>query len=234
MGNAMLAQQPRTNRQQATGRRIELLLVDDHRAVLDALATALGREPDMAILGTAGSIAELSRYLNRRPDVALVDYSLPDGTGADACRLIKARWPSTRIVILSATDAEPDVMAAIRAGADGYMTKGQRLSVLVSVLRDAYAGRQLLGADVLGRIARGLHALPSEPVLTSPLTPRELGVLRALADGHSTHVIAAELGIAEGTVLRHIEAIRRKFGVGTRLEAVTKAIQHDIVQPPVI
>jgi DNA-binding NarL/FixJ family response regulator len=227
----MLAQQPGPDRHRAVGHQIGLLLVDDHRAVLEALATALGHEPDMVVVGTASSVREVADC-RRRPDVALVDYGLPDGTGADACRAIKARWPATRIVMLSATDFEGEVLASIRAGADGYVTKGQRLAVLVGVLRDAYAGKPILAPDQLGRIARGLRAHSVEPTLAAPLTPRELGVLRALADGHSTRVIAADLGIAEGTVLRHVEAIRRKFRVGTRLEAVTKAIQHRIVQPP--
>ncbi|MGH9889470.1 MAG: response regulator transcription factor, partial [bacterium] len=104
----------------------------------------------------------------------------------------------------------------------------------LDILRDAHAGRPIVSPELLGQIAQGLRPTPAEPFLAAPLTPRELSVLRALADGHSTHVIASELGIAAGTVLRHVEAIRRKFGVSTRLEAVTKAIQHHIVEPPAL
>jgi DNA-binding NarL/FixJ family response regulator len=230
----MLTNHPTRTATPTPGNRIELLLVDDHQAVVEALASAFGREPDIHVVCSAASVREVADCRAARPDVALVDFGLPDGTGADACRLIKARWPETRIVMLSATDHERDVLASIRAGADGYVTKGQRLAVLVGILRDAYAGKPVIAPELLGQIAQGLHDRPAEPFLAAPLTPRELSVLRALADGHSTHGIAEEMGIAEGTVLRHVEAIRRKFGVSTRLEAVTKAIQHHIVEPPAL
>jgi len=230
----MLAQRPETHRHETVGHPIELLLVDDHRAVVDALAGALEREPGLVVVGTAGSIRELGDRNLPRPDVAIVDYQLPDGTGADACRLIKARWPESRIVMLSATATDDEVLAMVRAGADGYVTKAQRLSALVRIVREAHAGTPTVAPELLGRIARGLRAGPRASNLVAPLTPRELTVLRALADGHSTRSIAAELAIAEGTVLRHVEAIRRKFGVRTRLEAVTKAIQLHIVQMPAL
>jgi DNA-binding NarL/FixJ family response regulator len=230
----MSAQRQTAHPESTATHPIEVLLVDDHQAVVDALAMALGREPDIHVVGAVGSVREVADPHTARPDVALVDFGLPDGTGADACRLIKARWPTTRIVMLSATDFDADVMACIRAGADGYVTKGQRLAVLVRVLHDAYAGRPIVAPELLGRIAQGLQPRPSEPFLKAPLTPRELGVLRALADGQATRVIATDMGIAEGTVLRHVESIRRKFGVSTRLEAVTRAIQHHIVQPPAL
>jgi DNA-binding NarL/FixJ family response regulator len=233
-GHGLLAQRPRAHRSTTVGHRIELLLVDDHRAVVDALASALEREPDMIVVGTAGSIREVTERALPRPDVAIVDFGLPDGTGADACRLIKARWPDTRIVMLSASATDEEILAMIRAGADGYVTKAQRLTALVRVLRDTYAGRPTVAPDMLGRIARGLRAGPAASSLAAPLTARELTVLRALAAGHSTHSIAAELAIADGTVLRHVEAIRRKFGVRTRLEAVTKAIQLHIVRTPAL
>lgn len=228
----MLASHPIGRHAATAAHPIELLLVDDHPLVVEALASALGREPDIHVVCSAGSVQDLAGCDAPPPDVALVDYGLPDGTGADACRMIKARWPETRIVMLSATDNEADVLASIRAGADGYVTKGQRLAVLVDILRDAHAGKPIVAPELLGRIAQGIRPRPSEPFLSAPLTPRELSVLRALTGGHSTQAIAAEMGIAQGTVLRHVEAIRRKFGVSTRLEAVTKAIQHHIVEPP--
>jgi DNA-binding NarL/FixJ family response regulator len=230
----MPARRPDTHRHDGVEHRIGLLLVDDHRAVLDALASAFEREPDMDVVGTAGSIREVADRNMPRPDVAVVDHGLPDGTGADACRLIKARWPDSRIVMLSATAADDDILAMVRAGADGYVTKGQRLSALVRVVRETHAGTPSVAPELLGRIARGLRTGPPTSNLAAPLTARELTVLRALAGGHSTRRIAAELVIAEGTVLRHVEAIRRKFGVPTRLEAVTKAIQLHIIQMPAL
>ena len=156
----MLAQRPETHRHETVRHPIGLLLVDDHRTVVDALAGALEREPDMVVLGTAGSIREVADRNMPRPDVAIVDYGLPDGTGADACRLIKARWPETRIVMLSATASDDEVLSLVRAGADGYVTKAQRLSALVRVVREIYAGTPTVAPELLGRIARGLRAGP--------------------------------------------------------------------------
>lgn len=211
---------------------IGVLLVDDHQGVVEALASALEREPDLTVVGAACSVRDVTDPAQPRPDVAIVDYHLPDGTGADACRQIKARWPDTRIVMLSGTASDDEVVATLRAGADGYLSKGERLAVLLGAVRDTYAHRPIIAPAMLGRIAHELEAHPPRPVLLEPLTSRELMVLRALAGGQSTRGIALDLHIAEGTVRRHVEAIRRKFGVGSRLEAVSKAIQHHIVEPP--
>ena len=209
---------------------IGVLLVDDHGLVLEALANALGRESDLTVVGSAGSVRDVAEADHARPDVAIVDYHLPDGTGADACRQIKARWPGTHIVVLSATATDDEVMDAVRAGADGYLTKNQRLSVVVGAIRATAAGQPLVSPALLGHIARGLAEPSGKPVLTEPLSSRELTVLRELAAGHSTRAIALELGISIGTVRRHVEAIRRKFHVGSKLEAVSEALRHHIVE----
>lgn len=222
-----------TNRPGRAGeRRIAVLLVDDHRVVVEALAAALQLEPDIAVIGTAGSVREVADLPQMAPDVAIVDYGLPDGTGADACRHIKARWPQARILVLSGTADDEAILSMLRAGADGYVTKAQRLAVLVAAVRAAYASQPIVDPAMLGRIARDLDGPRQRSPMVEALTSRELTVLRALAGGKSTRAIAGDLGIAEGTVRRHVEAIRRKFGVASRLEAVTRAIQHHVIQAP--
>ncbi|HUG28914.1 MAG TPA: response regulator transcription factor [Candidatus Limnocylindria bacterium] len=213
-------------------RPIAVLLVDDHQTVIEALRGVLQREPDMVVIGSAGSVREVADLPQRAPDVAIVDYTLPDGTGADACRHIKARWPHARIVMLSGTADDEAILSTLRAGADGYVAKAQRLAVLLSAIRATHAHEPIVDPTMLGRIARGLEGQAHLPPLLQPLTSRELTVLRALAGGQTTRGIAADLGIAEGTVRRHVEAIRRKFGVASRLEAVTKAIQYHVIQAP--
>ena len=210
---------------------ISVLLVDDHRSVIEALTGALDREAGIVVIGIAGSVREVADLPPTPPDVAIVDYSLPDGTGADACRHIKARWPNARIVLLSGTADDDAVMSTLRAGADGYVAKSQRLAVLVGAVRDTHARKPIVDPALLGRIARNLDANPNRGVILEPLTSRELMVLRALAHGRSTREIAIDFHIAEGTVRRHVEAVRRKFGVSSRLEAVTKAIQLHIIEP---
>ena len=215
-----------------SGPPIRLFLVEDHQAVREALALALGRKPGFSVVGTAGSIREVLEARGVRPDLAIVDYHLPDGTGADAGRQIGARWPGTRIVMLTAGATEDEIIAAVRAGADAFLTKGESLTRIVEVIRATMAGDPSISPSLLGRLAQGLADAPTRPALIEPLTSRELTVLRSLAAGHSTRAIATELGISPGTVLRHVEAIRRKFKVHSRLEAVSEALRHHIVELP--
>lgn len=227
-----MASHERPRRRAATASRIKVLLLDDHESVVEALAGALEREDDIDVVCCAGSVHEVASCQRPRPDVAVVDYSLPDGTGADACRQIKARWPQTHILMLSGSGDREAVLGCIQAGADGFLSKTQRLSAVVGAIRDAFACRPIVSPELLGTIARTLPAEPPASGLRERLTAREHTVLRALAAGRSTRQIATDLAIAEGTVRRHVEAIRRKFGVATRLEAVTEALRHHIVELP--
>jgi DNA-binding NarL/FixJ family response regulator len=215
-----------------SGPPIRLFLVEDHRAVLEALASALNRRAGLTVVGTAGSVREVVEARGIRPDLAIVDYHLPDGTGADAGRQIGARWPGTRIVMLTASATEDEIIAAVRAGADAFLTKGESLARIVEVIRATMAGDPSISPSLLGRMAQDLADAPTRPALSEPLTSRELTVIRALAAGQSTRAIASELGISPGTVLRHVEAIRRKFNVHSRLEAVSEALRHHIVELP--
>ena len=196
------------------------------------MARVVAREPDLTIAGTAGSLAELAELAAHgrvRPDVVVLDYALPDGTGVDACRVAKAAWPDARIVMLTGVD-EPDLLVrTIEAGADGYLCKGESVQTVLAMIRAAAAHEQLLTPEIVGDIARRLATVTPEQVLLTPLTPRQLTVLKALALGHSTVDIATNLGLSQGTVRVHVEAIRRKFHVSSRLEAVSAAVQHHIV-----
>ncbi len=213
---------------------IRVLLVDDHRLVVEALGSVLARF-DIEIVGAAHSIGELQKLRADRPDVVLMDYRLPDGTGADGCRVAKARWPSARVVILTGHEDDGAIVATLTAGADGFMLKSRPIAPLVEGIRAAFERHPVLSPAMLGTLAQRLGDQPSKPIGTGhphpeSLTPRELTVLRALANGHATRTIADDLGLSQGTVRVHVEAIRRKFHVSSRLEAVTSAIQHNIVE----
>jgi DNA-binding NarL/FixJ family response regulator len=210
----------------------ELLVVHHHQFVLDALSCVLNREPDLDVAGTAGSLAELAELSLRghlRPDVILLDQTLPDGTGVDACRMAKASWPGASIVMLTGSGSPSALMGAVEAGADGYLVKSESMVSVLATVRSAAAHELLLTPAVVGEIARRLARVTPTQVLLKPLTPRELTVLKALALGHSTGVIAEELGLSPGTIRVHVEAIRRKFHASSRLEAVSAAVQHHIV-----
>ena len=118
----------------AENRRIRVLFVEDHQLLADALTALLGREPDIEVAGVARTVAEAKTMSKDRLDVVLMDYHLPDGTGAEATRAIKARWPGARVVMVTALTDDETVLESIQAGADGYLTKDNDLPTLVAAI----------------------------------------------------------------------------------------------------
>lgn len=217
------------------GRPIRVLLVDDHRLLTDALARSVADESDIEIVGIAATVAEAKAIARDRLDVVLMDYRLPDGTGADATRAIKARWPSAKVVMLTAQSDDETILESIHAGADGYLTKDRAVEEVVGAVRAAHAGDTLLPRSVIFGIARRVaasrdRALDRPPI--DPLTPRELEVLRALAEGLSTADISERLFIAPNTLRTHVQNIMSKLHVHSKLEAVAFALRHRLVEPP--
>src|SRR6202142_240144 len=167
-------------------RPIRVLLVDDHQLLTGALSQMLSREPDIIVAGVAGSVAEAKAMARERLDVVLMDYRLPDGTGAEATRAIKARWPAARVVMLTALTDDETVLESIQAGADGYRTKDRAIDEVVSAVRAAYAGETLLPRSVIVGIAHRVAAARwggTERRPVEPLTPRWLEVLLFVTEG---------------------------------------------------
>jgi len=195
----------------------------------------LAREPDIEVVGVAGSVAQAKELARERLDVVLMDYRLPDGTGADATRAIKARWPVARVVMLTAVKDDETVLESIQAGADGYLTKDRAADDVVQAVRAAYAGETLLPRSVILEIARRVAAAKEKTDdrrMIEPLTPRELEVLRALTDGLSTPEICEKLYIAPNTLRTHVQNIMGKLRVHSKLEAVAFALKNRLVEPP--
>jgi DNA-binding NarL/FixJ family response regulator len=195
----------------------------------------LDREPDMEVVGVAGTVAEAKAMARERLDVVLMDYRLPDGTGAEATRAIKARWPAARVVMLTAVNDDETVMESIQAGADGYLTKDRAVEEVVSAVRAANAGETLLPRSVILGIAQRVVAARDKTVerrQIEPLTPRELEVLKALSEGLSTPEICERLFIAPNTLRTHVQNIMGKLRVHSKLEAVAFAIRNRLVEPP--
>lgn len=218
------------------------MVVDDRALVIDALGLAFHAEPDMELVGGADSLhalADLQHRLAVPPDVVVIDRRLPDGSGLDGCRLARTGWTRVRVVMLADAIDPDELLAAIEAGADACLAKTASLARVIDTVRSMASGAPCLTPALLGEVARRLadragHAARLEPpVLLEPLTPRELTVLRLLAEGHSTRLIADELALREGTVRVHVEALRRKFHVSTKLEAVSAALRHHIVEVPI-
>ena len=216
-------------------RRIRVLLVDDHQLLTGSLAAILAREPDMEVVGEAGSVADAKAMARERLDVVLMDYRLPDGTGAEATRAIKARWPACRVVMLTAVNDDETILESIQAGADGYLTKDRAVEEVVSAVRQANAGETLLPHSVIMGIAQRVVAARDKTVerrQIEPLTPRELEVLKALTEGLSTPEICERLFIAPNTLRTHVQNIMGKLRVHSKLEAVAFAIRNRLVEPP--
>jgi len=221
--------------QSADVRRIRVLLVDDHQLLTGSLAAVLGREPDMQVVGEASTVAEAKSLARERLDVVLMDYRLPDGTGAEATRAIKARWPACRVVMLTAVHDDETILESIQAGADGYLTKDRAVDDVVSAVRAANAGETLLPHSVIMGIAQRVVAARDKTVerrQIEPLTPRELEVLKALTEGLSTPEICERLFIAPNTLRTHVQNIMGKLRVHSKLEAVAFAIRNRLVEPP--
>jgi DNA-binding NarL/FixJ family response regulator len=214
---------------------IRVLLVDDHRLVTGALSQVLAREPDIEVVGVAGSVASARSIDVDAVDVVLMDYRLPDGTGADATRVVKGRWPSAQVVMLTGLADDETLLDSIQAGADGYITKDRALDEVVDAVRAANAGEILLPQSVIAELARRVTAARDRAATLPPaeaLTGRELEVLRALATGLSSREISARLSIAPNTLRTHVHNILAKLNVHSKLEAVTFGLRHHLVEPP--
>lgn len=214
---------------------IRVLLVDDHQLLTDALSRILEREPDIQVVGVALTVSDVREAPRTGVDVVLMDYRLPDGTGSEATRIVKARWPSAKVVMLTAIADDETVLESIQAGADGYLTKDRAVAEVVDAVRSAHAGEILLPRSVIVDIARRVVAArdrQQDRVLVEPLTPRELEVLRALTEGLTSPGICERLGITPNTLRTHVQNIMGKLHVHSKLEAVAFALRHRLVEPP--
>jgi len=212
-----------------------LLLVDDHAVVRSGLRMLLEGEPDMEIVGEAGTGAEaLKAVEDLRPDVVLMDIGLPDQSGIDATRAIKRLNPATAVVALTIHEDEEYFFRMLEAGATGYVPKRAAPEELLTAIRTAAGGEvylypslaRLLVSDYLDQDqqARATHAVDG-------LSEREQEVLAHLADGAGNAEIAETLGISPKTVARHRENIMHKLGMHSRTELVKYAIRKGIIQP---
>jgi DNA-binding NarL/FixJ family response regulator len=204
-------------------RTIGVLLVDDHDVVRGGVRALLEVEPDLTVVGEAGTAkggVELAGTLG--PDVVLLDLQLPDGSGIDACRDIRAHDPEVRVLVLTSSAEDDALLAAILAGADAYVLKHVRGNDLVASVRAVAAGRPLLDPRAKARILDGLrHRQPGATV--SGLTAQESRIFDLLADGMTNREIGTQLHIAEKTVKNYVSNVLMKLGVQRRTEVVVRA-----------
>lgn len=210
-----------------------VLLVEDHAAFRQALAFMIDREPDMEVVGQAGSVAE-ARDLVNGVDVAVLDLNLEDGSGADLIPVLRRANPEGMVLVLTASSSQAEIATAVEAGAAGVMHKSSSITAIIDAIRRLNAGEMLMAPQEmvnLLRIATQQHAAAREAEgIAARLTPRELDVLRALARGASDKEIAQELVVSTETVRTHMVNILGKLGASSRLQALVLAIRYGLVQ----
>ncbi len=199
---------------------IRIFLLDDHEVVRRAIAELLGTVPGFEIVGEAGSVEQaLPRVLACKPDVAVLDARLPDGSGIDVCRDIRSALPSTYCLILTSYDDQDAVLSSVLAGASGYVLKEVRTSGLVDAIRQVAMGRSLIDpaliAQVMDRVREGS---PANTRLAA-LTQREREVLDLIAEGLTNRQIGDRLFLAEKTVKNYVSSLLGKLGMERRTQA---------------
>lgn len=199
---------------------ISLLIVDDSEVVRVGLRALLGAEPDIKIVEQAGSVAEaVEKCARLRPQVALLDIRLPDGSGLDACRQVLRRAPDTRILILTSVIDDRLVDEAIRAGAHGYLLKEIDAHALVTAIRDVAAGRSILDPAVTARVMQIVRTGPTNRDGLAMLSPQEKRVLALIAEGCTNKEVGVKLGLSEKTVKNYLSTVFEKLHVSRRAEA---------------
>jgi DNA-binding NarL/FixJ family response regulator len=206
---------------------IRVFLVDDHEIVRRGLAGLVNAEPDMEVVGEAATARQSAgRIEATRPDVAVLDVRLPDGSGIDVCADVRARMPSVACLILTAYDDDSTVSDAVLAGAAGYVLKDIGGSPLVDAIRAVAEGRTLLDAVAVRKAkARIPDRAAEDPRLVS-LSPRERQILKLIASGMTNRQIGQHLGVTEKTVKNYVSSLLSKLGLEHRVQAAIFQLQH--------
>ncbi len=210
---------------------IKIVIADDHPIVREGLATVLGMEEGLKVVGQAvNGVEAVSLARDLRPDVMLMDLQMPEMDGVQAIREIKARSPEIGIIILTTFDTDEYIFAGIEAGARGYLLKDSPPTQVLEALRAVHRGDSLIqpsvATRVLDRVSQQAHGTAPEQVLST----RETEVLQLISTGAANKEIAAQLLIGESTVKTHVIHILNKLGVKGRTEAAVEAARRGIIK----
>ena len=214
--------------------RTRIVLADDHAMVRRGLRMVLEAEPDMAVVGEADDGAEAVKLaLDTDADLVVLDVALPRLTGLQAAAELKQRRPELRTLMLSMYDSEQYFFEALKAGASGYVLKSAADRDLVEAVRAAVRGEPFLYPAAVSALIRDYldRASQGEETPSDPLTPRELEIVKLVAEGHTTDEIASTLVISKRTVEHHRSHILEKLGMRDRVELARYAIRRGLVEP---
>lgn len=210
--------------------RIRILVVDDHTLFRRGLMALLAREPQLEVVGDVADAGEAQRRAQElQPDLILLDNHLPGVRGVDALPGLREAAPGARVLMLTVSEDEQDLAAALRGGAAGYLLKTIEGDALAQAIARAMRGEHVVAPEMTGKLVAALRGdTPTPPpspaaTLLGPLSPREREILRGIARGASNKEIGAELGIAETTVKIHVQHVLRKLAVSTRVQAAVLA-----------
>jgi two-component system response regulator DevR len=203
---------------------IRVYLLDDHELVRRGLVELLSGEDDIEVVGESGSAVEATRRIPAlKPDVAILDGRLPDGSGIDVCRDIRSVDPSIRALILTSYDDEDALLSAIMAGASGYVLKQIRGAALVDGIRRVAAGQSLLDPAVTQQVLDRVRGGPKEPTELKLLTDQERKILELISEGLTNRQIAERMFLAEKTVKNYVSSVLAKLGMERRTQAAVYA-----------
>jgi two-component system response regulator DevR len=212
---------------QPTDAPIRVFLLDDHEIVRRGLRELLESEGDIEVVGESGLAQEAARRIPAlRPDVAVLDGRLPDGSGIDVCREIRSRNPEIAALILTSYDDDEALFSAIMAGAAGYVLKQVRGTDLVETVRRVAAGQSTLDPAVTQQVLDRLRRGPAEDPALAPLTSQERRTLELIGQGMTNRQISEEMFLAEKTVKNYVSSLLAKLGLERRTQAAVFAAKH--------
>jgi two-component system nitrate/nitrite response regulator NarL len=217
---------------------IRILVVDDHTLFRRGLTALLSRDPRVVVVGDAGDAGDAQRRASElQPDLILLDNHLPGVNGVDALPALLEAAPGTRILMLTVSEDEADLAAALRGGAAGYLLKTGEGDDLIDAIVRAVRGESVIAPEMTSKLVAAYRgaaangqapaAVPASPLAS--LSPRELDILRAIARGASNKEIGREFGIAETTVKIHVQHVLRKLEVSTRVHAAVMATELGLI-----
>jgi DNA-binding NarL/FixJ family response regulator len=224
---------PAATSEERRGDSLRVLLVDDHDLFRTGLRNLL-EEHGLAVAGEASTGLEAVRLVRElAPDVVVMDLNMPGITGVEATRQVTSLAPLTRVIVLTISDQDEDVMNAIVAGACGYLLKDSSIQDLIRGIESASIGESLISPHIAGKVLQRVRATSSQPemaeTIRTELSDREIEVLKLIANGKDNAMIAGELHISPKTVKNHISNILMKLQIENRIQAAVYAVRSGIV-----